>query len=289
MNNSFNLLGRQLSIAIGLISVSFYAQAATPVFVIKSYGQHIGGNVVYQHQVTNNSTCKVGSFSIAEETDQVSSSIDYNIARGELSQVFPLGYQDFDDDVLPGSVTGLPGWKAQIIQIEDSGLYMKWDSGELMQTPDILPGQTARFSVTVPKMDAAYLTGHFSAHFGGTCPWIYNGTMEKLDTTPPVLTVTLNPAATTLAQRGQLVPIIATITVTDDYDPAPEIKLLSIVANQPLTPADVQGAAIGTDDRSFSLLASRTNPMVIRTYMISYIATDASGNTARASVLLKIN
>lgn len=289
MNNSINLIFRQFLIVIGLAGVSFYAQAALPAFVVKSYGQHIGGNVVYQHQVTNNSMCNVRSFGIAEYTDMLDAGSDYTFAKGELNQVFPLGYQDFDDNVLPGSVSGLPGWKAQIIQIEDSGLYMQWTSGEAALVPPIQPGQTARFSVTVPKMDSVYLTGHFSGHFGGTCPWIYNGTMEKLDLLPPVLTITPTPASTTLLQRGQLVPINVTITAKDNYDPLPEIKLVSITANEVLVATDVQGAAIGTDDRSFSLKAARTNPAVIRTYTITYSATDASGNTSIASVTLPVN
>jgi len=284
MTKLSNISALNTLMAASLLMLNTVAYAAPAPVVIKTYGQHIGGNIVYTHLLTNNTIEPIVSFAIGEYSDRANINVKDYTNRGEL-RVLPVGSTDEypTGPVLSSSVSGLPGWRAVIEVIEESGPYMSWLLNEDPSAPRIQPGQTARFSVTVPQMDNTYVSGHF------TTSAFYNGTMEKLDITPPVLTVTLNPAATTLAQRGQLVPINATITVTDDYDPAPEIKLLSIVANQPLTPADVQGAAIGTDDRSFSLLASRTNPMVIRTYMISYIATDASGNTARASVLLKIN
>ncbi|MEQ1629863.1 MAG: hypothetical protein ABL873_05070, partial [Gallionella sp.] len=116
----------------------------------------------------------------------------------------------------------------------------------------------------------------------------YTGLITKLDTTPPVLSFTLNPAATAAIQRGQMVPIHALISVTDDYDPAPEIKLESITSNETLGAADVQGASLGTDDRNFSVLATSYLP-VGRVYVITYSATDASGNTAKQYVFLKVN
>ena len=46
---------------------------------------------------------------------------------------------------------------------------------------------------------------------------------------------------------------------------------------------DVQGAATGTDDRSFSLIAAHTTTAVARIYTVTYSATDASGNKSTAT------
>ena len=189
-----------------------------------------------------------------------------------------------------------------MIQIEHNGKYLQWYRPPYPESP-ILPGQTLRFSVTVPgKIDdaylikhfsvslsdlseppsgAAYLTGHFSASFpidGG--PEYYNGAMEKIDITPPTLSVTLNPAAL-WPPNNKLVAVTAAITVTDDYDPELEIKLESITASETLAGGDIQDAQLGSDDRSFSLAAEREGGNLAgRVYTVTYSATDASGNNS---------
>jgi len=52
--------------------------------------------------------------------------------------------------------------------------------------------------------------------------------------------------------------IQATITVSDDHDPDPQVELVSITSNQPSkgggdgnTDPDIQDAEIGSDDRAF--------------------------------------
>ena len=81
----------------------------------------------------------------------------------------------------------------------------------------------------------------------------------------------------------------ATITVTDNCDPHPTVKLVSIISNEPETGIlgngdkgpDIEGAALGTDDRTFSLRAERGTggQSTGRVYTITYRATDTSGNT----------
>ena len=57
------------------------------------------------------------------------------------------------------------------------------------------------------------------------------------------------------------------------------------------TPNDIQGAALGTDDRSFQLRAERSAKGTGRIYTVTYRATDASGNgkTASATVTVPLN
>lgn len=105
------------------------------------------------------------------------------------------------------------------------------------------------------------------------------------DTTPPDLQVTLSPDSL-WPPNHSMRPVTATITVTDDFDPNPQVILLSIESNEPDSgtgggdqPNDIQEAAAGTDDRSFSLRAERLGSGNGRIYTVKYQARDAAGNT----------
>ena len=273
---------------IAFLQIAFNQTAlAQPPVVVKTYGQHVGGNIVYQQQVTNSGRREVMTIAIGEDTDYQGSSLPETKAEGEL-EALPLGSDMFNTAVNPASISGPIGWSGKIIQINDGGLFFNWRRPPYPQSP-LLPGQTLRFSITVPKYDEAYLTGHFSAGFGdGNNPWAYNGVMEKLDVTPPTLSVTLSPT-TLWRPNDKLVPVTATITVKDDYDPEPEIKLESITASETLATGDIQDAKLGTDDRQFSLAAKRAgNNMAGRIYTVTYSATDASGNKATASATVTV-
>ena len=262
--------------------------AEVPPVVVKTYGQHIGGNIVYQHQVTNNGNRNVVGIAIALNTNQVSPNLPYNLLQGELNVVMPVGLESLDEGINPASVSGPTGWKAEVIQIEHTGRYLQWRRPRSPLLP-LQPGQTMRLSVTVPEYFEAYLTGHFSAGYGdGNEPWHYNGVMEKLDVTPPSFTVTLTP--NTLPPNGKHVPITVTITAKDDYDPLPEIKLESITSSEMTEPSDIRDAHLGTDDRQFMLKAeSRGKNKAARFYTVIYSATDASGNKATASATVTVS
>jgi hypothetical protein len=286
------------------------ALADLPLVVVKTWGQHVGDKIIYYHQVTNNGIRDVEGIAIGLDTDNQGNDQPFAREQGELYFVTPLGSEMCTPEINPAYISGPAGWTAQIIRIEHAGCFLQWYSPPSPQTP-LLPGQTLRFSVTVPKVvddaylirkfsvslsdlseppsSAAYLTGHFSADFpidGG--PRHYNGAMEKLDTTPPTLSFTLNPA-TLWPPNDKLDQINATIAVQDDYDPEPEIKLESITATETLGAGDIQDAQLGTDDRSFSLAAKRAgNNQAGRIYTVTYSATDASGNKATASATVTV-
>jgi hypothetical protein len=104
------------------------------------------------------------------------------------------------------------------------------------------------------------------------------------DTTPPILTVEVNPE-TLWSPNHKLVPVQATITVEDLCDSQPTVTLVSITSNEPDngkgdgdTSNDVQGAVFGTDDRDFMLRAERQGKGEGRVYTITYAAEDNHGN-----------
>ncbi len=165
-------------------------------------------------------------------------------------------------------------------------------------------GQTlSGFSVRVPATSVTgpgamgslepYINGKFVAKVWLGESWIGKkeqqifAPIEKQDTLPPVLSVTLSP--NTLKKNEKLVPITATLTVKDDYDPQPEIKLESIVANEPLEKEDIKDAKLGTDDRQFKLKAEReAKNKAGRIYTVTYSATDGTGNKATASATVTV-
>jgi subtilisin family serine protease len=128
------------------------------------------------------------------------------------------------------------------------------------------------------------------------------------ETIAPQLSVTLSPAVLSPA-NNQMVTVTATIVVSDNADPSPVITLMSIMtADGPSTQPtdgstspsaslrtskhpkreDVQGAVVGTDDRTFSLRAERGERGAERVYTITYRATDRSGNSTDASATVVV-
>ncbi len=119
-------------------------------------------------------------------------------------------------------------------------------------------------------------------------------TVTVADTTPPVLTVAASPSAI-WPPNHKLVPVTVAVAVSDVCDAAPSVRLVSIASDEPEngpgdgnTAPDVVGAAFGTDDREFLLRAERGGGGDGRTYVITYEATDGSGNTTSAETTVTV-
>jgi uncharacterized repeat protein (TIGR01451 family) len=119
------------------------------------------------------------------------------------------------------------------------------------------------------------------------------------DTTAPSLSVTLSPSRLA-PPNHQLVEVTANIQVSDTCDPDPIVKLVSITSNEPDSsrdpnipdvPNDIQGAALGTDDRQFQVRAERLGTGTGRVYTVTYEAEDTSGNktTQQAVITVPLN
>ncbi len=104
------------------------------------------------------------------------------------------------------------------------------------------------------------------------------------DTTPPTVTVTLDPDAL-WPPNHKLAPIHATVLVADACDAAPAVRLLSIVSDEPDNglgdgdrPLDIQEASYGAADFDFLLRSERQGAENGRVYTVCYAVEDASGN-----------
>ena len=109
------------------------------------------------------------------------------------------------------------------------------------------------------------------------------------DNSPPTLSISLSPQLL-WPPNHQMVEIKATISVKDDVDPHPTVRLVSITSSEPDnglgdgdTPGDIQQAQPGTDDRQFLLRAERSGTGPGRTYRVTYEARDVAGNTVKVA------
>ena len=100
------------------------------------------------------------------------------------------------------------------------------------------------------------------------------------DTIPPVITASVNPQVLSPA-NGRLRLVTARVDATDVCSP-PQVALESIFSNS--SAFGIADAEYGTPDFSFLLAAQSPGVPRLRTYTITYAATDASGNPARTSV-----
>lgn len=297
MMNTFIKMIISLCLSLTLMFELAYSQTiAAPVQIIGT-GIHYGGLVIYRYQVKNNGSQNISRITIGYAGEKDSTFIGFNEWPDDPSVELPMVGQWF-----PTTIISSPeGWGSKLISTADEGgaIGIDWVEGSLAKIlwpkraqsanapqiytggKSIVPGQTSGdFSVKLERPDYAYLQGYASVKYGDNSIPI---TIEKGDITPPALSVSLSPA-TLWPPNGKLVPITATITVNDDYDPAPEIKLESITPSELSGPADIRDASLGTDDRQFMLKAEREGKNKAgRVYTVIYSATDASGNQSIAT------
>jgi predicted extracellular nuclease len=111
-----------------------------------------------------------------------------------------------------------------------------------------------------------------------------------VDATPPTLSIKLSPNSLWPANH-KYVTVNATVTATDNADPAPKWTLVSAASNEPddgLGDGDTPNDIVTVNSTTFSLRAERSGNGNGRTYTITYRATDACGNSTQSSATVKV-
>ena len=313
MKTIYIQLTRLLLSCMVLFAAINLAQAGTqPSVTVKSYAQHVGNNIVYNYRVTN-----LGKTPLTEINIGCNCPNDFTgNSPDSVPQllIYPMDYEFRAwGGVSAGSYSAPAGWKGHDVHYEETGYFSFKFAPPEESDISLLPGQTGNFSITTPNEDKrgyfigeyamstegaayyyemnrrGYLSGNFSYFDEDVDGKVkdFSYPMQLIDKTPPTLTVTLSPNI--LRKNEKEVPVTATITVRDDYDPQPAIKLESITANEALEKEDIKGALIGTDDRQFQLKAEREGKNKAgRIYTVTYSATDGSGNKSTASATVTV-
>ena len=122
------------------------------------------------------------------------------------------------------------------------------------------------------------------------------GTVKTVqDTKAPVVRVTTNPVVLWPADH-RMVEVTATPLATDVCGSA-SIVLLSVTSNEPddalgpedgSTTGDIQGVTTGIDDRQFQLRAETGPVFGGRRYLLTYAATDGSGNKGMGRIAVTV-
>lgn len=271
--------------AMTLMAVVAFGVSAHAAVTVKVFESTEGGSTTYFYRVVNDSTQPVVGLRIG---------FDYIHGEPQL-RTGPLGWTP-DAGLASTSASSPQGWVARLVTTEESPFVdMEWSSDSGPQW-DVAPGTTKTgFSVRLAAPSSEYRTSRFDVILGDSTHEF--GPLQNdsapppppSDTQPPVLTVTLSPARIWPPNR-KMVTVTALIVVSDDTDPQPVVRLISVTANEAIEAlVDVTEAATGTDDRSFRVRAERTGQRKEgRVYTATYQATDAAGNVTTTTATVTV-
>jgi hypothetical protein len=145
------------------------------------------------------------------------------------------------------------------------------------------------------QMRAAHVNADWPADFGGDGP---RGASDHdpqvatfcLDVTAPSLSVSVAPDLL-WPPTHKYRTVQATIAVSDDADPDPTVELVSVTSNEPddgVDDGNTVNDVVIVDDDTFRLRAERSGVGTGRVYTITYVATDACGNTTTVEATVTV-
>lgn len=259
--------------AAGLLMLLSAACWASPrdrtVAEVHVYQEQLSGKVKYTYVVTNKGSAPITGVEVG---------FDYYIGEPELTGQLPL------------LVRSPTGWSYRVTAMEESDLYsVDWDSG----TNPIQPGQMRiGFVIETATPNPQLVNAHWTITADGPIVSASDRIVQiagpaPIDTVPPLISAVATPS-NIWPPNGQMTPVSIAVNASDETDPAPTLRLVSVTCNE-CAVDDIAGAAIGTDDRHFFVRAIRLGKgKEGRVYTATYSATDASGNEASAPARITV-
>jgi predicted extracellular nuclease len=114
--------------------------------------------------------------------------------------------------------------------------------------------------------------------------------LDVCDEVAPTLEVTVSPD-TLWPPNHKYVTVVPTIAVSDNFDPNPTVTLVSVVSNEPddgLGDGDTPNDIVINPDGTVDLRAERSGTGDGRVYTLTYMATDACGNSTEATATVTV-
>lgn len=260
----FHLL---LSFTLASLAFSIPAKAAEDGARLRVHAEHRAGQVVYHYQIENHGRAELREIALGCDCRYWEGVVAPLLTAVPVGpQVGEPGYVDGDILLTPDVVRTPAGWQVSARRVPGSARY--WITWHAVGVHGLPGGQTLKgFSISVPRADTAFLTGFYTLPARR-----FVGTLEPLDATPPKLTLRAEETEPAAGEQA-LLRIVA--QVDDDFDPTPQLALESFIPVADLPPVDVRWSATTTAARPLR-------------YRITYRATDASGNTARAQIEVRV-
>ena len=171
--------------------------------------------------------------------------------------------------------------EGEATDLVDMDLDYVWSEG------DTVLGTEANLTVTL-SLGSHMLTLNATDDSGNT--GTDNVTIEAVDTTPPEVNVSVDPDIM-WPPNHKYVEVETVVTVYDAVDPSPALSLVSVTSNEADNgkgDGNTTNDIVILGDTMFKLRAERSGTGEGRTYTMTYRATDASGNSAEASVTITV-
>jgi hypothetical protein len=216
------------------------------------------------HLLTFNATDSSGNTGTDTVTVDVVDTLPPEVNAGEDATV-EAGYET----TIHGSATDLV----------DKNLEYVWKEG------DTVLGTEANLTYTF-TLGTHVLTLNVTDDYGNTGS--DSVTIEAVDTTAPDINVTVAPDII-WPPNHKYVNVETTVTVHDAVDSSPTLTLVSVTSNEADNgkgDGNTTNDIIVLNNTAFQLRAERSGTGQGRTYTITYVATDASGNSAEASITI---
>lgn len=244
------------------------AGAASPDVRVRVHAEHAAGHVIYHYQIENRGRSDLRRVVLGCDCRPAD-----NIAMPLLGTVpvdAPHG-EPANGNAAPELPLDLvrtpPGWRVYAHRPPGADRY--WLEWHALGNRGLAPGQVAKgFSVALPNPDREFLVGRYTIPDLDRVGWL-----EPLDATPPRLTLKLE--ETTPAATGETARVRVLASADDDFDPTPRLAMESFVPDEAAADQTIRWSQGGAAVRPLR-------------YTVTYSATDASGNTARASLKVTI-
>ena len=148
---------------------------------------------------------------------------------------------------------------------------------------NVAPGASASFNLTGP---GTFVVNVRAVDNAGNISALVSRTV-KIDLTPPTVTCSVSPSSL-WPPNGKLVPVTATVTVTDAISGPAGFTLISATSNEPPVGDSIQGFVIGTPSIHGSMKAERNGSGNGRVYTLTYQGMNNAGLSATCSVTVTV-